>query len=120
MADTLYVNPVWPDKISWVHGIAYANLDAKLLGHHFTEIVLCMAELRPLLRHDYTLDDVLGSIRNTPESRRAHRARLLRRGHVLLPKGRIVSTPPRLGLDDAIAACLTAFIFFVLICARCP
>jgi hypothetical protein len=60
MADTLYVNPVWPDKISWVHGIAYANLDAKLLGHHFTEIVLCMAELRPLLRHDYTLDDVLG------------------------------------------------------------
>lgn len=56
---TLYVNPLWSDTVAGVHGVVYASLKAKLTGLHFDEIVLCMPEIRPLLRHDYTLEDMM-------------------------------------------------------------
>ncbi len=56
---TLYVNPLWHVAVAGVHGVLYANMEARLMGLHFDEIVLCMPEIQPLLRHDYTFDDVL-------------------------------------------------------------
>ncbi len=60
---TLWVMPCWPSELKRDGAEAFASLQTKLTARHFDRVVLCMPEVRGHLRHDFTLEDLIGRYR---------------------------------------------------------
>ena len=55
----LIVHARWDNADLVVDGVRHVSVHRKLVGCHFDEIELDMRTLTPLLRHDFTLQDLI-------------------------------------------------------------
>lgn len=54
----IIIHSDWRD-LSWIGGEWHASLSDRLVGFHFDEIELDMRSIMPVLRHDFTLQDLV-------------------------------------------------------------